>query len=226
MKSLNLIILLFILPVVSKAQQDISPAFRKLYQDFRQLELQDWDEMKNKVNGSPYFYNEFKKASILSKTQPPFSEALVRYNILNDQMELKMDNRYFAIDKDTALVYRVNIGEASFEIINIPHKGKPFSYAEIIAHGNYSLYAKHKVSYRPGEEPKPFQDAKLPQFTRLIPELYLKTPDGKLEKIKNFKQVSELIPAKSEEINRFVKKEKLKFRNPEDQKALFKLINK
>ncbi|WP_066632030.1 hypothetical protein [Labilibacter marinus] len=187
--------------------------------------MRDWESYKESVNGSPYYNDEFKEAILISKGNEEHKGEKVRYNIFNDQMELKKGEQYFCFTKDTVQYYRIKLDQTLFEVIPIKFKSSPFSYAQVISLGKYSLFTIHEVTFTPSEKPKAYQDAKPPQYNRQSPKYYIKTPKGDFVKMKNFKQLGELFPDKIAELEKYIKSEKLKFKKIEDLKTLMVYIN-
>jgi len=217
MKTLQLfLLLLFCLPHILNAQvSGISQTTQTYFENYQQLKIRE-GETDPTIEGTPYFFDEFITGSLYHGSADSM-KAVIRYNIYTDLIEVKKNNQLFGVEKDTSKVNSFRINEVTFELIPVEYNKEPFTYAQVITKGNYTLYAKQSVDFQRAKEVKAFQEATPAKFVRNPEVYYLKDIDNNYTKIKSFSDIIDLFPAITEELTAYVKKNKLKFKNDEDK---------
>jgi hypothetical protein len=92
--------------------------------------------------------------------------------------------------------------------------------------GKVSLMMKHVVSYREPQPPKPIETQGTPARHSELPDIfYFKIGNGEIKEIENLKKMVEEFPDKQNELNEFIKKEKISVRKRDEMINLIRYYN-
>ena len=208
MKTFNFTILLLLLSTgILKAQflQDIQGRVitEKSYTD---------------VIGSPFFNNAFVNGNVVLNNGVKFQSVPLKYNSYNDEL-------FFKNPKDESLLSFV-VPVKSFELLGqIYLNGFPAidnftenSFYELIANSSVKLLMKN---YKTILENKPYNSASIEKKFE-DNKIYYVFKAGKMKRFKpSKKDFMEIFPDKSSEIDVFLKKEKVDFKNNADLVKVF-----
>jgi len=212
---------LVFLSVVSVAQQGKDVYDHLLIKIAQKGILQASDE---NYDGTPYLNDEFISGTVYIN-EGKFDDVLLRYNIFRDLVEFKKDKQTYFLDADSK-IDMVTIGDDTLvvEDLLVGKSEKPV-YFKRIASGKAILLSRLNVKYREAQPPRPPAEieGKLPRYTRLSDDFYLKA-EGKLSKIDNVKNVIQLLSSPSEDLESLAKKNKIS-KNEEDLKKLINHFN-
>ncbi len=219
----KLVTLLFVLMGMGTyAQTVINSDFAKLYDEFR-LKKTMFDIGNNTLNnikGSPYMDDEFKEGEVVTIHNKTMKGLLLRYNIYNDVMEIKVEDKEYNIPAEN-LVERVIIDGRSYDYLIFNKGGSSIQgYLELLYNEKLKLYCKHGSFFKEPEDPKPFCDPKPGEFERKS-LLFLLKKDERISAFKNKKEFFEMFPKHEKELKNFIKKHKTKFNKCDD---LIKLV--
>ncbi len=223
--TLSLIFCLFSFAGVSAQQYLSSPEFNELWHKLEYLKVVEGEEETITYNGSPYLF-ESEEAFITLEDGREIKPLTLRYNVHDDVMEVKKDERYYTIPKQKEFPSYTLAGHVfDLKVYQVSNK-KQLGYFEVLVTDSFcSLYLKHTVFFQEAEAPKPFQEAKPAEFKNQLPEIYLSFNDDVLQMVKNKSDFIELAPKHKQALNDFIKKHKIKFRKPESVKELVEYSN-
>jgi len=183
--------------------------------DFNKLELK-------KIEGSPYLNKDFVLAEISGVPQ----KILVRYNILNDLIEVQFDNKQnYNLTKEEpySTISPINQSNKIKLLRYINKEGEIFGYlTEIYVSDKLVVYRKDQVKLQKAKEAiSTYHEASPAKFIKLNPEFYWNLHNNKITLIpKNKKSLIELFPNKKENITNFIKENKIDF---DDEKGIIEL---
>lgn len=209
--SFFLLFVLVVADVSAQTQQQLS----NFYDQFREVKNREWNDNSDLYDGSPYLFNEYKPGSIVLKGNSKSTEIPIRYNVYDDQVEYKEKGKTLALMKDTALVESFLIDGKRFILTPIAHKKENMSFVEVLVEGKFSLYRKYIVDFQPAVEAKGYQDPSPPTFKMESPIYFLKS-EGSFEKVKGMKDMAKKLTDYSDELNKYIKSNKLKMKRDED----------
>jgi hypothetical protein len=175
--------------------------------------------------GSPYLTEEFVESVVLT-TNNRQSGLIMRYNIYDDNIELKQQNgATFLLDPDLRLT-KIIIGTTPFIVGRFEYKGKDRKgFLELLDSGKVSLFAKMVVEHKEKEEPAPMKYNLAPErFIRDKDVFYYRIGDGQVLQIDKLKNLVEALPEKNAEAAAFVKAEKIS-KDKKDLIRFFKYYN-
>ena len=135
----------------------------------------------NDYTGSPYYNEDFSKASILKKGKVIALNQDVRYNVTKEEFELK-DAR----NKDGKIVQtiirkkeiEIKIGDVPFEYISSSKNGLRGYFIPLFKGAEYSLYKKIKKEYIPSQKAASSMASDIAAMYREREVLYLVDSDG------------------------------------------------
>ncbi len=211
-----LVFFLFSLHSIVSLGQNWQGDLKDFHNEFRILKDRD---MYERIEGTPFLNDDFVNGSLITSDSLIIKDVQLRYNIYLDEMEALLsvstdprvvtnpgNFRYFQMDNRT-FIY------TSFLENNNPKQG----YFEILNQGKCQVLIRRQIAYREAEEAKGYSDYKPPRFIER-PNIYYIRFDRKLpEEIRlNRRNVLSTFEDKRDEIEDFVKKNNLSYRNFDD----------
>nr|WP_315143630.1 hypothetical protein [uncultured Flavobacterium sp.] len=187
--------------------------------DFNKLDLK-------KIEGSPYLYDSFMLAEISGVPQ----KILVRYNILNDLIEVQFDNKQnYNLTKDEPYTTISPINQTNkIKLLRYINKeGEVYGYlTQIYVSEKLAVYRKDQVKQQKAKEAiSTYHEATPAKFVKLNPEYYWNLNNNRISLIpKNRKNLIELFPNTKENIINFIKENKIDFDNEKSIIELSKFI--
>lgn len=190
-----------------------------------QLQSDNWKDMlaESNIEGSPYLNDEFINGTIFTTSKMQFQNIPLRYNIYNDNLEFKTpENKVMGIAAPE-IIERVEFGE--FKLVYLPYsilKKINRGFFKELVFNHVSLYSKAEIAYEKATEPAAYQDAKPAKFLERPNTYFLRIEKEAAILITNKKELIELFPKYHNEVETYIKKNKIKIKN-EDQ--LVDLVN-
>lgn len=230
MKKYSLLIALFFSVVgVSTAQIDyqLKSAIDFYYSqkvasgEYRKNELTEKD-----INGSPYLNDEFIKGSIYTVSKTQYADVPLRYNIYNDEIEFQTsDNKILALSTPE-IVEKVVFGKYTMEYIPFEAGNKvKRGFFKLLLEGKVSLYARPEIHFEGPKPPAAYQEAQPAKFHPKDDRYYIRTGQEVAQSVGNKKELIGLFPDHKNEIEAFIKKNKINIKKPEELKSLVEYYN-
>lgn len=170
------------------------------------------------ISGTPYPNKNFATAKIGTSDQ----RILVRYNSYNDEVEFKKDDQILSLLK-TPEYSRVEIISPKQTLVLLETNDDLSGYFFEITSGKNSLYKKIKTKFIDAVPAATSYSTDKPAFFKTSdPVYYIKTENNFIKKPKNQKEIIEALPNLKNQINAFIKENKIKLNKEED---LIKLVN-
>lgn len=176
------------------------------------------------IEGTPYLSETFAQGEVFFDKG---RRALpVRYNIYDDWIEYQQNNQTYILDAD-ARIKKVRFDDYTFIVEKYESKGKiKRGYFTLLDSGKVMLFSKKIVTYRERQDAKALESASTPaKYSRASDVYFYKIGNGELQKVDNIKNLVASFPDKQEELNRFVKKEKISPRKEEELRKLVRYYN-
>ena len=176
------------------------------------------------IAGNPYLNKDFKEGKLISKYNLKFPVLPLRYNIYTDNIEYKSpDNKIFAL-KDQNKIKAYEIGDTTF-IYSSYYKNKSkiaSGYFQVLVTGKVTGLIKYNVYLLEAQPERPYREAKPKRFSKIAKSFYVKVADGAAVPVTKEKEFLQLFPSQKNQLNQFIKKEKLHIQKQDD---FVKLVN-
>jgi hypothetical protein len=177
------------------------------------------------IEGSPYNNLLFLPADISGLD----FKIMVRYNEESDQIEIQNDDaKIFMLPKDNKY-NSIFIKSLNYKLVLVNYKINTNTLVngylvELSNTNNFSLLRRDKITVRPEKQPKTGYDKyQPPKFIKADKEYYLKLSDNTVIPLpKNKKQIQQIYPNKTGEINTFFKTNDYSFKEETD---LISIVN-
>ncbi|MGL2987065.1 hypothetical protein ACSVH5_05665 [Flavobacterium sp. RSSA_27] len=221
MKKTILTVLAILTYSISTAQSEVhrieqtSPGALFRNPDYNKLDLK-------KIEGSPYLDEDFVLAEISGVPE----KILIRYNILNDIIEVQFDNlKNYNLTKADPYLTINPLGKANkIKLLRyIKNEVEIFGYLiQILETKEIEVYRKNQVKLQNAKEAtSSYQEPSPAQFIKLKPEYYWNLTANQITLIPGNKRgILELFPTKKDAINDFFKSKKIDF---DDEKNIIEL---
>lgn len=188
----------------------------------------DWKNSltESDIEGSPYLNDEFVDGTVFTVQKQQFVDVPLRYNIFNDQMEFKTQDGEVQAIATPEIVEKVNIGD--IQMVYLPYsisKKIRKGFFTVIEEGKASLYLKHEIFFQKAVEPAAYKDAEPAKFEKRPDEFFIRVGSAEAQLIDNKKDLLDAFPDKQNEIEKFVKQNKIKTNNSENLLEVIRYYN-
>lgn len=195
---------------------DLSPIQKDLEKQRQYYTEEQWKKILDQkyltVAYSPCYVDDFK------------SLGFFKYNMADDQMEFLKNGKTFFLKKELGRTVRFTILKVTYKIFE--HKGR-LDYYLVQKDGKNSLLVKQVMKYIKPKEPKTNYDVYKPaSFKRFSDEYYIALENKKLIKItRKKKDFFKIFGENSNEVQSFMKKNKLNHKSIEDLEKIVTYYN-
>ncbi|MEN8121726.1 MAG: hypothetical protein ABFS35_15350 [Bacteroidota bacterium] len=191
----------------------------KLRINSKPVKIVDYKDIK----GSPYLTDDFVDSKIYFRKDSVFKIPL-RYNVFDQSMEYMQNNMVYAIS-NPEIIEKIEMDNWAFIYYRNNENIKYNSYYELLVSGKSYLLAKKDIGYREAEPPKPIVESEPAKFFKRKDTYYV-VIDGALPAlVKNKKVLLEIFKDKEDEIEKFIKKEKISYKKRKDIIRLVEYYN-
>ncbi|MEA3505164.1 MAG: hypothetical protein U9R32_08205, partial [Bacteroidota bacterium] len=189
---LTTILLITLLPLLSLSQENKfttsgkTPIFVELVSHTKGTILirVDNNATLNPIEGNPYLTEEFMMGQIYLANGKETSILALRYNIVNNQIEVKQDEEIFGINNSRKIDH-FSINEIRYEYIN--NNEGDHSIYQVLANGACKLLRKYNCTLNPVNYNITLDSGhKTPYYTK-SDNLYIQLLDNTPKKIKQHK---------------------------------------
>lgn len=216
----NFLFLILFFSVAAKAQLEIQP-----FGDVKRTPLMVIKHTD--VEGSPYFYNFWVKGKVTLKNGKSYSNDSLKFDLVDDKLIFKNDDgtlMYFAepvgafdlLDKDSKVLHFKN-GLPASNGLNAE------SYFQIIYDGKIPLF---KRTGKFITESKQYNSASTIKSFNTIFNYYTLQNEALIKVSLNKKTIVALFGIKEEQLNDYLKQEKIDLKKDDDLNKLFTYFNK
>jgi len=178
------------------------------------------------IDGSPYLNDDFIEGAVFTTSKTQYVGVPLRYNIYNDQIEFQLGENPVQALAAPETVEMVQFGDFMFEYIPYANAKKiKRGFFIVEEKGNATLYSKPQVVFENAKKPAAYQDAKPAQFIKRPDEYYIRVGKEPAMLMAKKKDLEEIFPDRKDEISGFIRKNKVKPKNPELLKELVQFYN-
>ena len=175
------------------------------------------------VQGSCYLIENFIDGRITLNTGQVF-EGPVRYDIYADQIEFKNEANEIFVVQNSRAIRTVFMDSLKFNFFEPGEFENVKGFYELLVLGNYSLYRKYLILLKNPDAAGPGLSSSPAMFIPLDSKYYIMDPDANFREITNKKDL--LIPDRdSEELEKFIKANKIKTKKEEDLIRFTEFLN-
>ncbi|HNU78940.1 MAG: hypothetical protein WBK43_04645 [Prolixibacteraceae bacterium] len=199
------------------AQMIVNMSLDDFYREFRKYQYNDKVGETSEVGGSPYDRVEFIPGEIVTTSRQRYTGIPLRLNIYSNQIEFRNEEGHnFNIGLPDLIEYAM-IGEEKYvycpyAFANRIEKG----YFRVLSEGKALLLQKKNVLLKPAEPAGAYRDAVPAHFARTEDDFYLRILPGEAKRLKNRKNLAEILGDYPSEIEDFIKRNKIRFSKAED----------
>jgi len=205
---------------------------------FAQLYDPDFTEFYNKTEfiktlskpeytytGSPYLSNDFTPGEIYLENGKIYHNIPLRYNIYSDLIEFEVEGQAYTIN-EKAGYEKIIIGSSVFVKTSYTYGGGiKKGHLEVLTEGSYKLLKRHSVDLMPATLPGAYKDAKPANFRNLKPEYFLSVSGVAGQFFNNANSLKKICNCNEEEIDSYIKQNKIKFNKEESLIQLTEYLN-
>lgn len=186
---------------------------------------QDVDKQYENVEGSPYVDSKFYASQVIgiSGPTPP-----IRYNAYKDELEFVDRDKTYYVSKSDSL--EVKLSNKSYKYLEYQIDNR-FEMGFLVVllndiNGKFSLYKKEKITLVPKyDSGSGYRDA-VPAHFKLEEEKFYIGFSKKISSVsKKEKDIISLLPDYSQELKKFIKENKISFKNEDNLLRLVKFMN-
>jgi NAD+--asparagine ADP-ribosyltransferase len=172
---------------------------------------------KETFEGSPYFDDNYIMTSVYGDKNEKYIATPMRYNIFSDVMEFQENGDQYILEPDPR-IKKLEMGDKIFVVRKFKYLTKTQNgFLEVLEDGKLSLMAKKLVNYR-----KKIEIKNVPAKYAKLPDIYFtKLDKGDMVKVSSLKSLITSLPDKQQELDSFIKAEKI---SPRDRDDLIKLV--
>lgn len=215
----NLVIVLFAYFMVNGFSQATETSTLTALYSFMKSDYNYKNEQQaynSSIEGSPYLNDEFTNGQLFFEGKL-YKNLLLRYNIYEGHFEFKKDDEILYLDPFLSQVDTVWIGSEKY-IFSAYKKANDIkkSYMHLIYNGSCQLLTLKEVTLLQAEQTSGYEDPKPARFHQGPDDFYIKTPGNIAAEFKNKKSIDDIFGEKSDKLNTYAKKNKLKLKNMED----------
>ncbi len=177
------------------------------------------------VEGSPYLDDEFHPGSLFfSNTK--YTGLPLRYNIYEGYFEFQTDQGVKFFDPRVTRIDTVWLeGDTFLYVYFQDGKARKQTYMKAVRLGPTSVYLRNAVILTQAEEATGYVAAKPASFQSLAESIYIQEEGKPAVEFKGKKSLEELFPEHEQELNKYVKAEKLKLKKVEDVARLCEYLD-
>ena len=181
---------------------------------------------ENNIEGSPYDSKEFREGYLVTVTNQKYVGLFLRYNIFNDRIEYRDEaGNPMAIAYPEAINHVV-IGSAKY--IYSPYavqKKVVKGFFRVAEEGRASLFIRKNIGFQEAQPAAAYKDPEPPKFLKKPDDFYIRIEPSEAKLISNKSDLPLAFPDKNDQIDEFIKKNKIKANREEDLAKLVRFYN-
>lgn len=210
-------ILVLIAGTVVIQAQSTNITLGDFYRTFKGAQYNRMFDEKSEIKGSPYENEQFVSGEIYTNTPQHFTGVLLRYNMNSNQMEFKRPEGDIYEISPPEMVDSILIGTSKY-IFSTYKSGlkSQKGFFKALTGGTPLLLLKTFVILKPAEPAAPYKEPVPATFQRRPDEFYLLFPPGEAVKFSGKKDFLEILNSHAEEMEKFIKNNKVRFTKQED----------
>ncbi len=200
-----------------QAQQVVNMSLDDFYREFKKHQYNDNAGKSNPVNGSPYDHEEFIPGEIVTTARQRYSGIPLRLNIYSNEVEFRNEEGgNFNIGVPEMIDY-IMIGDEKYIYSPYSVGGRiQKGYFRVLSEGKITLLQKKNVMLKPAEAAGAYKDPVPARFTRTEDDFYVRIPPAEAKRMKNKKDLAEILGGYPPELEQFIRNNKTRFNKAED----------
>lgn len=196
------------------------------YRTFKGSQYGRMFDEKSEIKGTPYENDQFVNGEIFTNAQQHFSDIPLRYNMNSNQMEFKRPEGDVYEISPAEMIDSILIGPSKYIYTAYKSGSKSLKgYFKVLAGGTPALLLKMSVILKAAEPAAPYKEPVPATFERKPDEFYLLLSAGEAVKLSGKKDLLEILTSHTNELEQFIKDNKVKFTRQEDLISLMKYYN-
>jgi hypothetical protein len=196
------------------------------YDQFRRTKYEHGEQYDSSIEGSPYENKEFIPGDLVTITNEKFSGIPMQFNLYSNQVEFKNEDGDVMNFENPELIDHIIIGNDKFIYCPYAYGSRVLKgFFIVLVEGPARLLLKKNVILKQAEPPQAYKDAVPAKFVRNPDDFYIQILPAEAKIIDGKKDLQEVLPAYSPEMDDFIKKNKIRFNKPEDMKKLITFYN-
>lgn len=178
------------------------------------------------IEGSPYLNDEFIEGVLSTTSKTRYEGIPFRYNIYNDQVEIRSDEGQVMGLSVPDIVEKVEFGDYHLEYVpfmsgNRVRRG----YFLVEEKGQATLYTRMQVHFEDAKPAAAYQDALPPKFVRKSDESYIRIGMEAARPVTKKNELESVFPDHQKEVADYIRKNRVRPNRPETLKALVRFYN-
>jgi len=207
------------------AQSLTNMSLTEFYSEYRTVKLRD-KNATSEIAGTPYENDDFVPGEIVTTNLQRYSGIPLRLNNYSNQMEFTNENGDIYDIGAPETIEFIKIGEEKYVYSPYASGNKVMKgYFKVLAEGDVILLQKKNVMLKPAELPQGYKDAVPATFVKNQDEFFIRILPAEAKQFDNRKQLAELLPSFSADLETFIKKNKTRFSKSSDLKELIDYYN-
>lgn len=184
------------------------------------------DRDDSAVEGSEYFNGNFANGEIYTIEKEVFTDIPMRYNAYHGQIEIMMPDQTIRILGNTDNIERIVFDSSTYVYRSFAIGGKTIAgFLVLICNGKNQLFRRDYKVFMAGKPSDGIVNEIPPKIVDRPAEYYIDTGTGLPKNFRSSRELSDILGRNSQEINSFVKKEKINFKKEKDLVKLFLYID-
>lgn len=178
------------------------------------------------INGSPYEKDAFSPGKAVTKNINNSKAFLLRYNIYNDVIEIQDEKNLIGLIKSTNIYAIINGVEYHCEEFKAENNKTKKGYFILLSKGeNISLFLRKTKDYKEPVQAKTSFHKNEPAAFIDSESYYFKKGNEMTSLSQNKKKILQQFPEQEDELNSYLKKEKINLKSEKDLIKLFSYLD-
>lgn len=182
--------------------------------------------VNSQIEGSEYFNKEFTEGEIFTSDKERFTGVPMRFNAYHGEVEVMMPDQTIWTLGNINNIEKIVFDSSTFVYRNYIIGGKTIpGFLVLIYKGKNQLLRRDYKVYMAGKPSDGIVNEIPPKIVDRPVEFYIDTGTGLPKYFRSARELSEILGRNSQEINSFVKKEKISFKKEKDLVKLLSYID-
>lgn len=222
------IIALFLIVVNLSFSQDYQLRETMDFFQLNKTSTEDWKLAftESDIEGSPFLSDDFIKGTVYTTSKTKYMDLPLRYNAYNDQLEFKTPDGQLQTMSEPEIVEKIEFGEYNMVYLSYFNAKKiHHGFFIVMVEGKVSLYSRYEIIFKKADKPAAYQEAEPASFIKKPACYYFRIGLEQAKKVDNKKELIAIFPDHNNEIETFIKENKVKVSKPESLIKLVKYYN-
>ncbi len=180
-----------------------------------------------KIDGSPFLFDEFFKGEVVINDTIRFENIPLRYNIFTDRIEfLDANNRVLEVNTANHR-FSFSFKNRTFKIVQYNYLNRiQKGLLELLVEGNTRLYRKYIVEVKIGSPPMGYQAATRDRFIRKNNEFIIAAGDNVPILVTSRRKLVKQLQAENPAVSQYLKNNRVNLNSAQSMIDLVEFVNK